>query len=132
MPNIVAIQELVNGPRNLVLKVDIEGDGQSVEIDQSLVEVGNYNCGEVRLDKLQGQCESFFVDLIWDGTTEAPLFTIIDSQTDFDYDWSKFGGLINPKVANYTGDVLLRTRGFGTAEGLKGSMTLHFVKKRIP
>jgi len=137
MTNLFAIQEQVDGPRNLVLKVDISGDGTS-ELDELLVEVGAFGCGEVRLDAIQGNIiadpgenpadDSFVIDLIWDGPTQAPLFTIPPS-LDINYDWSKTGGLINPKVANYTGDVRLVTRGLGNNES--ASLQFHFVKKRL-
>ena len=128
MPNIAAIQELNNGPRHLVLKLDIEGDGVS-EIDEPLVQVLNYDVGEVRLDAIQGNMDTFSLDLVWGGPTEAPLFTI-PGDLDLDYDWSSHGGLTNPKVAGYSGDVNMRTRGLGNGE--TASLTLHFFKKRIP
>ncbi len=132
MPSIATVQELVNGARHLVLKVDIEGDGVT-EIEDTLVEVGAYNCREVRLDSIKGNIDIFALDLTWDGPTEAALFTIGNetAQTDFiNLDWSKTGGQINPKVANYTGDVNMTTRGLGNGE--KASLEFHFIKKRIP
>jgi len=127
MPSIAAIQELNNGPRHLVLKVDIEGDGIT-EIDDPLVEVGNYGCDEVRLDGIEGNLDTFKLDLVWDGPTEAPLFSL-KSDADAPYDWSRHGGLTNPKVAGYTGDVHMRTVGLGNGE--KASLVFRFVKKRI-
>jgi len=127
MPNIAAIQELNNGPRHLVLKLDIEGDGVG-EIDEPLVEVGAFACEEVRLDAIQGNMDTFSLDLIWDGPTEAPLFTI-PGDLDLNYNWRHHGGLVNPKVAGYSGDVTMRTRGLGNGE--TASLTLHFFKKRI-
>ena len=127
MPNVVAIQELNNGPRNLVLKLDIEGDGVT-ELEEFLVEVGNYTCDEVRLDGVQGHMDTFSLDLVWDGPTEAHLFTV-NGDLDFDqYDWSRHGGLTNPKVAGYSGDVLMRSRGLGNGE--IASLVFRFVKKR--
>jgi len=127
MANIVAVQELVNGPRNLVLKLDIEGDGIA-EVDEQLVEVGAYGCGEVRLDSIQGNMDTFSLDLTWDGQTEAPLFSV-PGDLDVNYDWTKTGGLINPKTNGYSGDVNMATRGLGNGE--KASLQFHFVKKRL-
>ena len=127
MPSIAAIQELNNGPRNLVLKVDIEGDGVT-EVDDPLVEVGNYGCDEVRLDSIEGNIEDFTLKLHWDGPTEAPLFTL-KASADTPYSWARHGGLTNPKVAGYTGDVHMRTAGLGNGE--TASLVFRFVKKRI-
>jgi len=125
MANIVAIQELVNGPRNYVIKLDIEGDGSS-DIDEPLVEVGSLNCTEVRLDAITGHVDGFDLNLEWDGTTKAPLFAIPNSLTSpLNYKWAD--GLINPKVANYTGDVRMTSSGLEAGE--KASLQFHFVKK---
>ena len=127
MANIVAIQELVNGPRNLVLKLDIEGDGSN-EIDEKLVEVGAYDCTEVRLDGIRGHVDGFDLNLVWDGTTRAPLFKIPNSLHSYiDLNWANIGGLINPKVANYTGDVAITSNGLESGE--VASLEFHFVKK---
>ena len=128
MANLAAIQELVNGPRNLVLKLDIEGDGSGEIVNGALVEVGALNCTEVRLDRVQGTVDGFDINLTWDGTTTAPLFNIPGSKDSrISEDWTKTGGLINPKVANYTGDVSMNTTGLESGE--KASLQFHFVKK---
>ena len=127
MANIVAIQELVNGPRHLVIKLDVEGDGNS-EFSEMLVEIGNYDCTEVRLDGIKGHVDGFDINLTWGGTTEAPLFKISDALHSYiDLDWSKTGGLINPKVANYTGDVNMTSTGL--EQGEIASLEFHFIKK---
>jgi hypothetical protein len=134
MANLFSIQTQVDGARNLVLKVDIAGDG-SGELDSLLVDVSAFGCNEVRLDSIQGNivaddadADTFNIVLDWAGPTTAPLFTI-PSNLDLNYDWSKTGGLINPKVASYTGDVNLSTIGLGANE--KASLQFHFVKKQI-
>ena len=127
MPNITAIQELVNGPRHLVLKLDIEGDGSS-EIDSTLVAVGNYGCEEVRLDSIKGQTSGFQLVLEWDGSTRAPL-TVVEPGNYIDLAWGRDHGLVNPKVTNYTGDVRMTTIGLDNSD--TASLTLHFFKKRL-
>jgi len=138
MTNLFAIRESVNGARNLILDVEIAGDGASGEIDDLLVEVGAFGCDEVRLDAIQGNIiadpsenpadDSFTIDLFWDGPTQVPLFTI-PSNLDLNYDWSKGSGKTNEKVAGYTGDVRLVTNGLGSNES--ASLRFHFIKKRI-
>ena len=126
MANLVAIQELENGPRNLILKVDVEGDGSGEFTNELLVEVGAYDCTEVRLDKIQGHVDGFDINLEWDGTTKAPLFKIPNSLHSYlDMGWN--GGLRNPKVANFTGDVVMTSNGLESGE--IASLRFHFVKK---
>ena len=129
MANIIGIQELVNGPRNYFIKVDIEGDGSGEEDEFPLVEVSLLGCNEVRLDRVWARFEGFSGHLEWDGTTKVPFLQIPDDD-DVTMDWSRQGGLTNPKMANYTGDVNLVTSGLGAGE--VGTMTLHFIKKDIP
>ena len=126
MANIIGIQEIVNGPRNYVIKVDIEGDGAGDEEGLPLAEVGYLECGTVRLDRIWASLTGFTASLSWDGPTEIP-FLQIPSGVEINKAWE--GGLPNPKVANYTGNVNLTTDGLGASE--KGTMTLHFTKKDI-
>ena len=128
MTNLVAIREVENGARNLVLQLDIQGDGVTEITDLDLVEVAGYGCEEVRLNGIKGQIAGFTLKLEWGGTTKAPLFQI-DGDNYVDIDWDKTGGLTNPKVPNYTGDVVLNSSGLVAGE--VGSLQFHFIKKRI-
>ena len=128
MANIVAIQELVNGPRHLVLKLDVEGDGSGEFTDSTLVDVSTYDCTEVRLDGIKGHVDGFDINLEWDGTTKSPLFMIPNAIHSYiDLNWAKTSGLINPKVANYTGDVVMSSTGLESGE--QASLEFHFIKK---
>lgn len=128
MANLAAIQELVNGPRHFVVKLDIQGDGSGEITDELLVEVGSLDCTEVRLDGIKGHVDGFDVNLEWDGTTKAPLFKIPNALHSYiDLNWAKTSGLINPKVANFTGDVVFTTTGLESGE--IASLEFHFIKK---
>ena len=128
MANIVGTQELVNGPRHLVIKLDIEGDGTG-EINELLANMDNYDCPEVRLDAINGQMEGFTLRLFWDGTTEVPLFPIYPGY-NIDYNWEDPQGQINPKMTGYTGDVRIRSTGLDNGD--TASLRFDFFKKRIP
>ena len=127
MANLVAIQELQNGPRHLVLKLDIQGDG-SGEIDEHLVDVGEWGGSEVALGWVKGQVQGFTLNLEWDGPTVAPLMKIEDSNY-IDFNWERTQRLTNPKVAGYSGDVIMTSTGLDAGE--QGSLTFGFYKKRI-
>lgn len=128
MANIIGIQELVNGPRNYHVKIDIEGDGSGDET-APVAEVDYLECGSVRLDRIFASLGAFSAHLDWDGATKVP-FVQIPASNPIDVDWSYQGGLTNPKMANYTGNVNLVTVGLGAGE--KGTITLEFVKKDLP
>jgi len=128
MANIVGIQDLVDGPRNLHVKIDIEGDG-SGDDTVPVAEAALKNCGEFRLDRIWGRLEGFSAHLDWAGDTTVPFLQIPDDD-EIRMDWFRQGGITNPKVAGYTGDVNLVTVGLGAGE--VGTITLEFVKKRIP
>ena len=127
MANIVAIQEQVNGVRHLELKVDIEGDG-SGEIDEILVDVGEWGGSEVSLGWVRGQINGFSLNLQWDGPTLAPLRELLPDNY-IDFNWEREQRLTNPKVAGYDGNV--RMTSVGLESGERGSLNFGFYKKRI-
>ena len=128
MANIIGVQEINNGPRHYFIRVDIEGDGSGDETQFELVDVDLINCKEVRLDKAWASFTGFFGHLEWDGATKIPFLQIPDGEP-IDPSWIPEGGLPNPKVANYTGNVNFVTDGLGAGE--LGTMTLHFIKKGV-
>lgn len=126
MANLVAKREEQNGGRNLVIRIDIEGDGNTDITAFDLVDASTYGCGEVRLDKIQGQTSGFDLILEFDGVTRAPCYFITgDNYIDLHFD----PGISNPKVPFYTGDVIMKSSGLGLGE--TGSLLFHFYKKRL-
>ena len=128
MANLIGIQDQVDGMRNLVVRVDIKGDGSTANESVSVAETALKNCGEFRLDRITGRLEGFTANLEWEGPTPVEFLQIPDDD-QIDWNYQSVGGLINPKVANYTGDVKLNI--IGLAAGEVGSLLLHFIKKRI-
>ena len=128
MANIIGIQEINNGPRHYFIRVDIEGDGSGDETQFQLVDTSIINCDNVRLDKVWASLVGFSAHLEWDGATKIPFLQIPDGDP-IDPKWCPEGGIPNPKMANYTGDVNLVTSGLGAGE--VGTMTLHFIKKGV-
>lgn len=127
MANTVAIQELINGERHLVLKLDIEGDG-SGEFDETLVDVGEWGGTEVSLGWVKGNISGFTLNLQWDGTTVVPLHKL-EPNNYIDFNWERTQRLFNPKMPGYTGNV--RMTSTGLEQGEQGSLTFGFFKKRI-
>ena len=75
MANIIGIQDLVDGPRHLHVKVDIQGDGSG---DDTVViaDAGLKNCGEFRLDGIWGRLEGFTAHLEWAGATPVTFLQV--------------------------------------------------------
>ena len=128
MANLVGIQDQVDGPRHLVVRVDITGDGSSATESVTVAETALKNCEEFRLDRITGRLAGFSGNLEWEGTTPVEFLQIPDG-ADMERNFTSVSGETNPKVAGYTGDVKLNLAGL--AAGEKGSLLLHFVKKRI-
>ena len=128
MANLVGIQDQVDGERNLVVRIDIEGDGSSATESITVAETALKNCTEFRLDRVTGRLEGFVASLEWEGTSPVTFLRIPDDD-QIDWNYRSVGGLVNPKIAGYTGDVKLNIAGL--AVGGVGSLLLHFIKKRI-
>ena len=127
MANIITMREY-DGERNLVVEIDIQGDGSTPNESVVVAETALRGCDEFRLDEITARFGPFTAHLEWDGTTKVTFLHIPENEL-FWQSWRNTGGKTNPKVANYTGDVNLVFDDLGPGE--VGSMTLHFVKKRI-
>lgn len=133
MANTITKQTLLDGDRNLVVKITIEGDGSGEESASSLIDISDYTSGTGRVDDLDtvrincisGHLSGFAIDLLWDATTNVIIATY---QGEFDDKCSGgYGGLNNPKPTGYTGDILFTTTGLGAGD--KGYLILEMVKK---
>ena len=125
MVNTVEVQTLVSGPRNLVLKVHIDGDGSGEETDTLIVDASAYGASEVKIMGVHGDFSGFTAELEWDATTNVHAMNIPDY--DVDADFTKFGGLINNAGAGKTGDILITTTGLGLGD--TGHLILEMKKK---
>lgn len=129
MANTVDIQTLVDGPRNLVLKIYLESDGAAGELSaQTIVDVSTYSGApsEVKIKRIQSDLTGFSASLLWDATTNEEIVNLSEGEGERDY--CKFGGLINNAGAGKTGDILLTTEGFAAA-GDRGSIVLEMAKR---
>lgn len=119
------VQTILDGPRNVIIKVD----GLGPESDAKILTVSNLSppCTRVRLYRItynledSGTATDF--QLLWDATTPLLLINLYGGN-DADMDFSSFGGLPNNAGAGVTGDVLLD----GGLSNAPYSMVLHFIK----
>lgn len=124
MANTITTQALVNGSKNLVLKVDIAGDGSGDESATLLVDASAYNASQLTLMGVHGFLVNFTCDLLWDATANVRILRIPDY--DVSQDFTHFGGVWNNAGTGKTGDVLLTTTGLGNNE--VGTLILEFQK----
>ena len=131
MANIVAIETLLDGDRNTIIKVDIVGDGSGDEENKLIFDASAYENTTTlkKLYQLSYELNGFSAFLEWDGTPDKQLITIEESHYEHPYyDW--VGGLSNANVSSATGDILLTTVGLG--DGDRGYIILHVQHKEVP
>lgn len=111
MPDAVASQTLVDGPRNVVMKFtnvsDGSGESAALKVDVSALSGAPT---EVRIDKIHYATSGMAIRILWDATTDVDAFLIAADQTGC-LDFSCFGGLKNNAGTGKTGDVVFTTIG---------------------
>ena len=109
MADAVTTQTLVDGPKNLVVKLTNLSDGTG-EAAVLKIDVSTYagTPSRVRIKKIHYSVAGMVATLLWDATTDV---RIVDLQGDGWMDCSAFGGLWNNAGAGITGDIMLTTAG---------------------
>jgi len=130
MANTLEVQTLNDGPRNLVLKVHVDGDGTGDYAAQSIVDISSYNGAptHMRINRVIGSLSGFTAELIWDATTDKHCLNVPDYE--FEGCFAHFGGLTNNAGAGKTGDLLLTTTGLGAGD--TGHLVIEMVKHYEP
>lgn len=112
MADAVSSQTLVNGQKNLVVKLTNTSDGTG-ESAVNKVDVSAFGATEVKINKIHYSVAGMVARLLWDATADV---TIVDLQGDGCLDASSFGGLTNNAGAGKTGDILLTTAGHSSGD----------------
>jgi len=95
------VQTILDGKRNVVVKIDDVATGTGTAIDVSALVPA---CTRVNIDEIWfSVAADDLVKLIWDATADVDIISL-HGQQDFCFD--KFGGLTNNAGAGVTGDVL--------------------------
>lgn len=128
MPNTITLQTLHDGPRNLVVKVKLTGDGSGDETDTVLINVSEYTkpFTEVRIMKILPSLQGFSATLSWDADTNVPAVSILEGHST-PMDYCHIGGLSNDAGVGKTGDILLTTRSLNNGD--EGTLVLEMKKK---
>lgn len=112
MADAVSSQTLVNGERNLVVKLTNTSDGTG-ESAVTKVDVSAFGATGVKINKIHYSVAGMVARLLWDATADV---TIVDLQGDGCLDASSFGGLANNAAAGKSGDILLTTAGHSSGD----------------
>lgn len=126
MVDAVTSQKLVDGPRNVVYSFtnlsDGTGESAVMKVDVSGLEGAPT---EVRIDKIQYDCQGMQVEVLWDADTDVIAAIVGPGQGCLDY--KAFGGLINNAGAGVTGDIRFTTVGHSANDSY--NIVLSMVKK---
>lgn len=124
MAHTVEITKILDGPRNVVLHVFIQGDGVSSDLSdevlvdpaQDLIPVGN-NIPSLTIEKLWYDLTGFNGILNFEYlVSNTPVWSMSGEQS-VHMDFSHFGGLKDrSNVLDGSGKLLLSTTGLGSAE----------------
>jgi hypothetical protein len=105
---------LVDGPRNLIVLVNIAGTTGDLA-GATLIDRSTFvptDGTELVVVGVEGNLDGFSASLAFDATADL-TFAALPANTGFGYDWSEFGGVSSNKAgAGANGDILITTTGF--------------------
>lgn len=126
MADAVTSQTLVDGDRNVVIKLtnisDGTGESAVLKVDVSAL---NGAPSRVRLEKIIYSTAGMGVDLLWDATADVLAWHLPADTTDT-IDFCEIGGIQNNAGTGITGDLLLTT--VGHTAGDRYTIVLHMRK----
>lgn len=104
-------QKLEFGARNIAFQLTGLGDGQGQETLVPKVIASQFLplSKSPRLERISGVTDYGVVELFWDALVPV-RFMVLSGQ--FNLDYCRIGGLINPQPPGFTGNILLSTLGF--------------------
>jgi hypothetical protein len=100
----VTKQTIIDGSRNLVVKVHITG---ATDLAATvLVDASTYSPAftDARLMKVEGNLAGIKLDLAWDADTDVPIISLGDGS--FCHDFKDHGGIRNNAGTGKTGDIV--------------------------
>lgn len=127
MANTITSTVIENGPRNLVVLVNITGDNSGDETAALLVDRSAHAPDGTKLvvTRVEGLLSGFAANLRFDATADL-IFARLPDGDAFCFDWSEVGGVSSTKAgAGANGDILLATSGLAAEFG---TFTLHMRK----
>ncbi len=121
------LQTLISTERKLVIKKTAVYSGTVADDDAvTIIDVSDYTsmsgraCSYVTIDKIWAHSPKIFIDLLWASSTNYPAFSVGGASTaasDFNYNFSAWGGLVPPTLGSTTITVSDAAVGAGTPTG---------------
>lgn len=114
MADAVTSQTLLDGERLAIMKFTNISDGTG-ETAVTKVNVANLApngaglaCTAVTINKITSVCHGMEVRMYWDATTDVPFF-MTTINTNYENDFSEFGGITNNAGAGKNGNIVFST-----------------------
>lgn len=130
MVNTITKTTILDGPRNLVVLVNIVGDGSGEETATVLVNRSAFaptTDTKLVLKRVAGHLVGFGARLLFDGTADIDAVMLSGDQ-QFDYGFRKTGGISSNRAgAGATGNLLITTIGLGNGD--RGTFQLELTKQ---
>jgi hypothetical protein len=131
MANTAEVETLVDGPRNVVAKVDIECTSadlsSTVLLDPAALNATNPPTNQLRIDEIQYSVEDgWYVTLFWDASTPVIIVTL--SGRGMFPVGPNFGAIQNNAGAGKTGKITATTTGYSSGT-MAATFILHCVKE---
>lgn len=134
MANVITTQVLVDGPRNVVVRLtgvldtaDASATSLVALADLSAVDIAGSKPTRLIVDKISYNVEApLAVNLAWDATADVVFASLVNSGDDLDF--KKFGGLYNTEASGVTGAIMYSTSGY-TSGSLSFNVILEMRKK---
>ena len=120
------LQTLISTERKLVIKKTGIFDDSTQEDGVTLIDASSFTsmsgraCSYVTIDKIWGHSPRGFIDLLWASANNYPAFSLGGASTaasDFNYDFSAWGGLVPPTLGSTTNTSSADAAGSGTPTG---------------
>lgn len=127
MPNAITKTTVLDGARNVVVLLNIAGDGSGEENNTNIFQRSSFspNGTEIVVERVSGNLNGFTAFLSFDATTDLVFASC--PATWFDFQFNQFGGLSSNKAGTGSaGDILLSTSGLGAGE--KGTVLIEMRK----
>ena len=131
MADAVATQTIFDGERMAIQKFtnisDGTGENKVLKVDVSALLPNNLGiaCDAVTITKIHASTHGMEVVMYWDATTDVVIQTI-PQNSQYSFDFEKFGGLTNNAGAGKTGNILFSTQDASAGDAY--TITLEMVK----
>lgn len=134
MANSTALQTIVDGPRNVVIKyegvLDTSNLSSSTVVDPALLsdmDINGVKASQLRINKIVYDVEDgLALNLYWDATTPVPIWNLVGRGK---IDAWRFGGIPNNAGAGKTGKITADTQGWTSTTTLSFTIILELVKQ---